>query len=67
MTENPRDDDTACAVCGQPIQPYGLGRHLFYSEDVGEICTACARTVAPDQFEFVEAFEREARARGWEP
>jgi recombinational DNA repair protein (RecF pathway) len=67
MSRRPRLDATACAVCGKPAEPYGLLRHVFASEDVGIVCTECARTVAPDQWEMAEALERAAAERGWEP
>jgi recombinational DNA repair protein (RecF pathway) len=64
MTQDPHDDVTACAVCGLPVEPYGILRHIFASEDAGVICTACARTVAPDQVEMADALEAAARSRG---
>lgn len=59
-------DATACAVCGKPAEPYGRLRHVFAIEEGGQLCTDCARKLAPDQWKTAEALERVAVERGWQ-
>lgn len=66
-TDNARQDATARAVCGTPAEPYGILRHVFEVMDVGIVGTECLRTKDPARWAEVDALERKARRRGWEP
>jgi hypothetical protein len=60
-------DDRSCAVCGAPVIPFGTFAHIFLSEDVGFLCTQCARTIVPEQVELTEAMEARAKGLGGGP
>jgi hypothetical protein len=57
----PDSADRRCAVCNAPVIAFGAFAHIFFSEDVGFLCTQCARTVVPEQVEFAEAMEARAK------
>ena len=48
----------ACALCRGKIVPFGTFGHLFIVEDVGVICTDCARVTVPSEVALAEEMDR---------
>jgi hypothetical protein len=52
------DLPAVCELCGAQIVPFGTFGHLFIVEEVGPICTECARTALPSHVAFAEEADR---------
>jgi hypothetical protein len=51
-------DADFCTICGKQIVPFGTFSHRFIVEDLGAICTDCARQRVPSKVALAEEMDR---------
>jgi hypothetical protein len=47
-----------CARCKKPITAFGVFRHRFVHEELGPICTKCARALVPEKVALAQEMDR---------